>query len=384
MSTRLRAEIVLDAFIHRYPLLYLAFRRTPTGLQIANYRLLVVHSCFLLFFVFAGVVDDTFDITDGRGVRDHYGFHALLLSAPALVYLCCWLMSTIARIIADPRLRHHAAPAVGIGSLREELCQVALRRSAVAVRMLWYFRSVGFAALVANAASTRYPLLIYGQDVFDSSSHITGYIAGRIFLAYYFVYLLPYVAYFIYVAVSTTVSIVRHVRLGTGYDLRCFASDGCGGFKNLGQLMIIAVYMYLPIVMVIVALSHTHRNFYPTLALSAILALLVPAQLFLPFLQLHRMLASLKSRRLHDLEQLLTKAEIALLSYRANDPRLSSQAQLPDMPLGSYLRLIAGNALYKQTVALSTWPYVRADVMKWISPFIPIVTSVVLRRYGVA
>jgi hypothetical protein len=253
----------------------------------------------------------------------------------------------------------------------------------MAIRMLWYFRSVGFAAVVANAASTRYPEFVYGQDVFDSLRHIYGYIAGRTFLAYYWVYLLPYAAYFIYVAVDTTVSIVSHVKQGTEYSLRCFASDGCGGFKDLGQLMIIAVYMYMPIVMVIVALSHTHRNFYPTLLLSAVLVVLIPAQLFLPFLRLHHRLKVLKGQRLSDLERYLTIAEITVLRSSPRQPDRPLRPRVADLPLSSYLKLLAGDTLYRQTAALSTWPYVRADALKWVTPFIPIMTSAVLRRYGI-
>lgn len=383
MNTRQRGEVVLEALVRRFPLLRLAFRRTSSGLKVANLRILVFHSAFPLIVLVAGIIDNTFTLYSGRGIRDHYGYHALFLSAPALVYLCCWLMRTTARAIADPGFKREDGPAVAVGSLRTKLLRVAARRTPMSLRMLWYFRSVGIAAVMANAASTRYPEFIYGQDVFDSSRHVYGYIAGRMFLAYYWIYLLPYAAYVIYVAVATTVEIVSHVKHGAEYDLRCFASDGCGGFKDLGQLMMITVYMYMPIVIVIVALSHTHRNFYPTLALSAGLAVVIPAQLFLPFLQLHRLLKSLKSQRLSDLERFLTIAEIAILRSSANQHHRPLRHRLTDLPLGSYLRLLAGDTLYRQTVSLSTWPYVRADAVKWVTPFIPIMTSTVLRRYGI-
>jgi hypothetical protein len=335
---------------------------------------------FPLLVLLGSLFDDTFELGGGRGIRDHYGYQALFLSAPWLVYLCCWLVSTIARVIAEPGVQ--GKDESSLDPLRTELLNVAMRRTPMMQRLLWYFRSVGIAAVVANAASTRYPHFVYGQDVFDAYQHPSGYIVGRIFLTYYWAYLLPYAALFIYIAIDTTVSIVRHVKQGTEYDLRCFASDGCGGFRDLGQLMIIAVYMYIPIIFVIVALSHTHRNFYPTLRLSAVLALLIPAQLFLPFLRLHGLLKSLKRRRLRDLEQLLTGAELVILRASTADVQPPPAPRLRAAAIGSYLKLLAGDTLYRQTVSLSTWPYVRTDAVKWITPFIPIMTSTLLKRYG--
>src|SRR5438105_4365651 len=100
-----RENILLDALVRRYLLLRLAFRRTPAGLQISNYRILLFHSAFPLLVLAAGLVDDTFTVSGGRGIRDHYGYHALFLSAPALLYLCCWLISITTRVIADPGFR---------------------------------------------------------------------------------------------------------------------------------------------------------------------------------------------------------------------------------------------------------------------------------------
>jgi hypothetical protein len=353
-------------------LLRLSTTTTNSGaVGVAAWRIAAFHLLFPTAAILAGISEATLHLSGGgRGVLDHYGFHALFLSAPVLTWMLSAFVLRLVAIIADATWFEGSLNAK---KLQDELVKLATGRDRRGAILLALMRSVGVAAAIANASSTRYPLLVYGQDVWDSIHHPTGYVVGRAFLTYYWVYLLPLVAYFAAIATYATVRIALLVEESSDHELRCFAADGCGGFRALGSLMTAVVYMYVPIVIVVVALSHTHTNFYPTLKLSAALAILIPAQLFLPFIRLHRTMVLLKQRKLAKIEKLLTEAERTIPAElpRGWESRLAA----------SYLRLLAGASLYQQTAGMTTWPYMRKDALKWLTPFIPLAVSTVVKRF---
>lgn len=346
--------------------------------------LIIMHAAFPLLALVAGWADETTSLLarGGRGVVEHYGFHALFVSAPVLVYLSWRVAMALSAIIAQPLPWIGFARSEEIVELQKSLEDIATCRPPKMKALLALMRFVGFAAVVVNAASTRMPELIYGQDVFDSSRHAVGYLAGRLFLGYYWFYLLPLVAYLAFAAIAVAVLVAAHVDGLNDYEIRCFASDGCGGFKELGRLMTMVVYLWVPIVIVIIALRETHTNFYATLKLSAVLAVIIPAQLFLPFLRLHRVLSRLKERKLAALERFMTNSERAINprgAKRRDDGNHGSERSI--VP---YVRLLAGDSIYRYTTAMTTWPYIKSDVMRWLTPFVPLLVSVTLKRLGLS
>lgn len=146
--------------------------------------------------------------------------------------------------------------------------------------------------------------------------------------------------------------------------------------------MTMVVYLWVPIVVVIIALRETHTNFYATLQLSAALAVIIPAQLFLPFVRLHRVLSSLKERKLSALEKLMTDSERAI-STPDPKPR-GGRDRGTERSIVPYVRLLAGDSIYRHTTAMTTWPYIKSDVMRWLTPFVPLLVSVTLKRLGLS
>jgi len=343
------------------------------GVRVVGWRIIALHLPFLAAVLLAGVVDGTLYLPGaGHGVLNHYGFQAILLSTPFLAWMLCAFVIKLASIIAEPRWFAGHDKTAEAAKLQHELIEFVLGRGRGAV-LLALIRSVGILAVISNASTTRYPELYYGQDVFDSFYHPVGYVVGRIFLAYCWAYGLPLLAYFIIMATVSTVRITKIVEHSNEHDLRCFAADGCSGFRVLGSLMNSIVIMFVPISLCVVALSHTHANFYPLLKLSIVLALLIPAQLVLPFIRLHRVMVLLKRRKLLQIEKMLTAAESAL----PEEPPRGWESRF----IAPYLRLLAGASLYQQASEMSTWPYVRADALKWVTPFVPLVVSTWVKKY---
>jgi hypothetical protein len=374
----------MGRFVRSYWIFGVIARRDQKSYALRWVPLIMLHAAFPLLALVAGWADETIRLLPrgGRGVAEHYGFHALFVSAPVLVFLSWRVANALSALIAQPLPWIGAVRTEAVVELQKSIEDIATCRTPRARTLLGLMRFVGFAAVVANAASTRTPVLIYGQDVFDSSRYAVGYLAGRIFLGYYWIYLLPLVAYLAFAAVAVAVRVAAHVDGLRDYDIRCFASDGCGGFKELGRLMTMVVYLWVPIVMVIIALKETHANFYATLQLSAVLAVIIPAQLFLPFLRLHRVLSNLKERKLSALERFMTDSERAINAK--DSKKREHRDDAAKRSIVPYVRLLAGDSIYRHTTAMTTWPYIKSDVMRWLTPFVPLLISVTLKRLGLS
>ena len=337
---------------------------------------------FPLLAAVAGYADHTTRLLPGgRGVFEHYGFHVLFLSAPVLIYLAWRVVQNLAKTIAEPLPGSSPAAAAGLPALRHALLDFVLCRSSREKGFLLLLRMVGLFAFLANADNTRRPELVYGQDVFDSSRHTFGYLAGRVFLGYYWIYLLPLIAYIAFATMAVIIRLAAYVDELPDYDVSCFASDGCGGFKELGRLMTLVVYLWVPIVVAVIALMETHANFYATLKLSVALVVLIPAQLFLPFARLHRVLARLKERKLATLERFLLATE-QTIDVRHPARHVKSDNPSAERSIEPYLRLLAGESVYRYTSEMATWPYLKSDFVRWLSPFVPIAVSFASKRLG--
>src|SRR5207248_761926 len=135
--------------------------------------------------ILAGVMENTLHLPrGGRGVLDHYGFHALFLSAPALVWMLCTFVLRLITVTTETAWFGGSDENPNAKCLRDELVGLLLTRNRRGATFLALMRAVGVAAAIANASSTRYPEIVYGQDVFDSIYHPAGYVIGRLFLTY--------------------------------------------------------------------------------------------------------------------------------------------------------------------------------------------------------
>ncbi len=101
----------------------------------------------------------------------------------------------------------------------------------VLLKFLLIFAGLAFAT--ANAINTLKPTEVWSHDVYDSISHIGGYVAQRIFFYIWWAYLLPIFIYRLFVVVITLNRLFQLVIDTDSLDLQPMHPDNAGGLGKL-------------------------------------------------------------------------------------------------------------------------------------------------------
>lgn len=363
-STKMRAFELLG----QYYLVRLALR---VGGRSAGWFIASV----LLPFVVLGVsvcaaaeFDGTFasdSVYPARGLLTHYGTLSNLVAVPITFLLGIYLIHSVCSLFNSAVA---LVPVNAIGALRalraeRERFETIVRVAVLEHRfILVLLRMIGIYALIVNAQSTRSPEIIYGSDVWDSSAHLAGYIAGRVLLGVAWIYVFPVIGYWLLASVMTVRRVASILVESSQPIVSPFSQDRCGGFRALGECMLAASYVAVPLLTMVVAHAYTHVNFYGTLAIAAALtAAAVASALFLPFLALHRFLTDWKRSQLERINR-------GLSVYDPDSPT-------PGGDSVPHLRLLAQNVLLTRIEQMNTWPYSPVDRLRWLGPALPIMAS---------
>lgn len=342
------------------------FRRIARGF--------VLCGLFPVVCLLAAIMDETLLLrgtNGGRGLFEHWGTLTQLASIPAILFLTYRIVRRLAEAIAAfTGTNHHeddsgSAPHPADDTFVRSAMQLLTCTKPPCRVLLGLLMLTGFFSLIVNAQNTRHAERVYGQDVWDSSEHVCGYVAGRLFLGFEWIYIFPVVAYVAGAAFVVVSMLTKHIVTSERRAPSPFAPDGCGGFRVLGQVMLGFVFLDVPFACIVVAHVVTHDLFYLTLGLAgSLFGLAVGVQLFLPFLDLHRYLKTHKARMLSQLAGMIDGAQAALLA--------------PDAPgaTAPQLTMLALLGAYREARTLNTWPYLGTDVVKWASPLLPIVTAI--------
>jgi hypothetical protein len=316
----------------------------------------------------AALRDDTLYLeqrNQGAGLMEHPAFWALFTGGPALLVLTLLLFKRMA-FITDKFCSEKAIDYVP--ECREKILDLLACRTKKLKLIFGTMMLLGIYAVVANYQNTRMPTSVFGQDVWDSIHHPFGFWVAKGFLAVQWVYVLPLA---IYAGVSASTSIlllVSHITSKATIKIKPFEPDGCGGYRILGQAMLSVIYLNVPFALFIAADIFTHKTFYTTLVLAALLLISILAfEIFAPFVRLHRLLSAGKSQRLQELSSLISLGEASLGPVSLSLPRLDSPA---------LLAVLATVELYKQTQKMRTWPYLPSDRIKWLTPLSPLILGV--------
>jgi hypothetical protein len=308
-----------------------------------------------------------------RGLLQHYGTMANLAGSPLLLILTLLLLKRSAQAVdryTESGTGSGSFPRLSYG-VHDRLVEVLSFRSVLSVTLLSLMVLVGGLGLVMNILNTRHPVTTYGQNVWDASQYTGGYIVGRLLLAFEWLIVLPLAGYFTIVSVLAVTTIVAGYTRGDRRNLRPLDADGCGGFRLLGQVVLHVVYVLAVVGAILVAHVITHRNFYDTLGLAIGVFVVSVGVLFVPFLQLHRLLAEAKESLLRSLGEEMWSYQVAL-----EDAQNKAAALIPAVSL------LAQNSVYQRASALRTWPYLPVDRIKWLVPLLPALVGLVLREQG--
>ena len=205
---------------------------------------------------------------NGRGFFQHYGYWALFATAPILILLTLFLIdklifltSNISKFITEAEV-----PPPLKNKIEKSLNSLALRTK---TKYIFYlFQIIGLLGSIANIVNTIKPKGIYGNDVYDSFSYFWGFLSGKFFLSFIWIFVYPTVFFIIYHVSWTMLDILRHLYQKQILFIDFFNKDNCGGVSIFGLINFIIVSIYMNIIIVLFALSITHANNYPTLVLS--------------------------------------------------------------------------------------------------------------------
>lgn len=234
------------------------------------------------------------------------------------------------------------------------------------LKFLFIFGGLTFATV--NAIHTLRPESIWKHDVYDSISHIGGYIAQRIFFYVWWGYILPILIYRLSVVVITLNKLFHLVIDTDSLDLQPMHPDNAGGLGRLGKMAWNFNIAILVTVIIPVALYYTHGKNSPLVAGIIVQLILLPVVFFLPLLQLHRAMKIKKESLLLDISKYHKCVSDVLVQKIAKDDK--EFVGKYDKAKKAYEEESKLRALYKSLEAIPTWPFDMRTFMQFSSTFL--------------
>lgn len=209
-------------------------------------------------------LDGTLVMADpAKGLRQHYGYWALFVTAPIVIYLAAYLFDTFSTSV-----RKTDGYCTGLtretNAQLERLIKRHLQSLSLHYRTVWilvFIVFVAFSLWLLNIVNTISPAGTYLHDVFDAYHHTFGFYTTKAYL------LVVFVAYgtAIFVALHVTysmISILKFLRGKSALAVNFFHSDNCGGTSQFGNINLIILTTYANFFAVICAMYLTHRHTY--------------------------------------------------------------------------------------------------------------------------
>ncbi len=313
-------------------------------------------------------------LNNGRGLFEHYGTWSLLLSCPIILFILCNILDKADQSFRKMKRVSDANHPSAVRNQYERLGNI-LRCKLPEHRLCFYLLVLGGVfAVVVNIQNTRQAAVIYGHEVWDSSLYPYGYVAGKVLVATFFMYVLPITVYVASTVWFVILSLSGGLSTHASVNISPYHPDKCGGYRHLGATTLAISYTSLPFLIVVVGHYFTHQHFYEVLAFAcAIVLSMTIALLYLPFIELHKQLKSVKEAQLEKLHSAL-QIEIGLVMQEQQKP-VKPNVCPPQ------LSILAASAIYQQTEKLKTWPYVGLDHLKWLSSVSSPILALILRKW---
>jgi len=188
--------------------------------------------------------------------------------------------------------------------------------------------TAGFAAFVWNTYQNQLPGVVVPYDFWDSSNHLWGFWATRVYKLYLFSWLLPYIPQVHVGILLVVLKAVRRARLAGTLKLNPFCPDGVGGLGFIPPLVTSPILMAL--VMCSVALAgafevHRKLDVTPSIGLAVLLGLSLGAY-FVPTMYLRRDIVALKRTTFEKLLELQQEQYARIVDGLDTDTETLSRA----------------------------------------------------------
>jgi hypothetical protein len=247
--------------------------------------------------------------------------------------------------------------------LQEFLHTNWIKEPYVPLKFLFIFGGVTFATI--NAVNTLRPEEVWNHDVYDSISHVSGYIAQRIFFYVWWAYILPIFIYRLFVVVITLNKLFHLVIDTDSLDLQPMHPDNAGGLGKLGKMALNFNIAILLTMAVSATLYYTHGYNTPLECGIVVQFLLLPVVFFLPLLQVHKAMKIKKESLLLEISKHYKSVSNILIQKIAKDGR--EFADKYDTVEEEYEEESKLRVLYRSLETIPTWPFDTRTIIHFIS-----------------
>lgn len=236
----------------------------------------------------------------------------------------------------------------------------------VSLKVLFIFG--GFTFATVNAINALIPGEVWNHDVYDSASHIGGYIAQRIFYYVWWAYILPIFIYRLFVIVMTLNRLFRLVIDTDSLNLQPMHPDNAGGLGGLGKMALNFNIAILLTMAISATLYYTHGYNIPLSYGIIVQFLLLPVVFFLPLLQAHKAMRLKKESLLLEISRHYKHMSDILMQKIAKDGK--DLVDKYDKVKEEYEEESQLRALYKSLETIPTWPFDTRTIMQFTSTFL--------------
>lgn len=254
----------------RRGLTWLLFERT--SVRRASICGATIAAMFVYALILAAEIDENFWLPDrGVGLFQHPGIPVILLAD----FLVLFFSASVGRAFL---LLARKLPNDEAKSTKRYLKRILSRgRSAIllngpAARMFLFCAGLGALFWAGNAFQTLNPIRYYGNDVFDSISHVASYLVMRLILGTSWILLYPYCAVLVFSVAGNIFSVTRLLRMRKRLVYKIFHPDRSGGYTYIGNISFLSIMAMLALYCALISVIYTHHKFN-VLQLSGLLIL---------------------------------------------------------------------------------------------------------------
>ena len=193
----------------------------------------------------------------GVGLFEHYGFLTYAVSTPIL-YLLVRLLHGRTLAALSYESGYFDRRALGRSTRRQRTTLLRSLRGAGRGRfVLDLLMLAGLLTTVVNVIQTSSPGAHYGNDTFDSTTHLWGFLAAKAYIGFTWIVVYPAAVFVVVHAGLLLPLLLRSMSRDGALQIEVFHEDQCGGLSGLGTLNFMAMVCYLP-PLAFVALRQTH------------------------------------------------------------------------------------------------------------------------------
>ncbi|WP_229595564.1 hypothetical protein [Pseudodesulfovibrio sediminis] len=222
--------------------------------------------CQLIALVVATHHEGTFSLPGvGKGLMEHEGVWAIVITDPLLLISTGYAYALFRKCMRTLPIKNPGSKGTIKKTLFQSKLSHLLMKEAGGQLIYALLVVVGLFAFANNIVQTCNPAIYYGNDVFDSSKYVYGFITNKfnLFVSWTIVY--PIVAYFCLTMSASIYLILKKLRDSGQLVAEMHHPDKCFGYSQIGTLNLVLMLPFFLTYNVMFFLADTHESAYLSL-----------------------------------------------------------------------------------------------------------------------